>query len=837
MTVNDSGQSDQPRSDEDLVARALEQARAARGQGHAAKLDAASISIPGYTILSEIHRGGQGAVYKAIQNGTRRTVAIKLMLRGAFAGDRERARFEREIRVLSQIRHPGVVSVYESGEADGRVYYVMEYVSGKPLDDYLKHTPLPLRDRLRLFERICAAVHAAHLQGVIHRDLKPDNIRIDASGEPHILDFGLAKVAGSLPENSDGQPVMMTMTGQFVGSLPWASPEQAEGIASRIDIRTDVYSLGIILYQMLTGRFPYTVEGTTREVLSMIAETPPQRPRTLDRAIPAEVETITLRALAKDRDRRYQSAGELARDVERYLAGQPILARSDSLPYVLRKTLARHRVAAATIALILLLILGFGAGMTVLWNLARDRGDQLTVALDQREADLDFVLDILFGGDDLRQFARDRSVREVVDELAASADDRFEGDPVRLATFHEMLGRAYRVFGEPETAEPHLRRSLAMRTELFGLHHELTLGTQNTLAEVLKDRGHYREAASLYGTIETALRSTVAGDAQSRRRLASIMSNRARLLEQLDRLVEARDSMNDAIEILSADTDDPISSRLLLFAQGHAAGLDSALGHCQKAADDMREIHSNIIAAFGPNHPASHTSRAKLARILLAAGDARDAIDRLSEIPQADRTPEVVTMLAIAHARTHGTEPTLAGLRTAEIPPFERSYTEAVILFDAGRFAESRSALDTVTIETLSPIDQFRAQALRVETALASGELSTPEADRLIALSTRLYGPEEPRTVYSEAIRASLNHDEPALRQHLRDLSDTAGEHHNLTVQASILLARELDRQNKQGEANELLRPLIAWSNREHAPDHPLTRRLERAANSATDPD
>lgn len=833
--MNNSDQDDQPSSDEDLVARALEQARAARGQGHAAKLDATSISIPGYTILSEIHRGGQGAVYKAMQNGTRRTVAIKLMLRGAFAGDRERARFEREIRVLSQIRHPRVVSIYESGEADGRVYYVMEYVSGKPLDDYLNHTPLPLRDRLRLFERICAAVHAAHLQGVIHRDLKPDNIRIDASGEPHILDFGLAKVAGSLPENTDGQPVMMTMTGQFVGSLPWASPEQAEGVASRIDIRTDVYSLGVILYQMLTGRFPYTVEGTTREVLSSIVEAAPQRPRSLNRTIPSEVETITLRALAKERDRRYQSAGEFARDVERYLAGQPILARSDSLPYVLRKAFARHRVAAATMAIILLLIIGFGAGMTVLWNLARDRGDQLTIALDQREADLDFVLDILFGGDDLRQFARDRSVREVVDELAASADDRFEGDPVRLATLHEMLGRAYRVFDEPETAEPHLRRSLAMRTELFGHHHELTLGTQNTLAEVLKDRGIYREAASLYESIETALRSAPTGDAQSRRRLASVISNRARLLEQLDRIVEARHSMDNAIEVLATDADDPISGRLLLFARGHAAGLDSALGHCQKAADDMREIHSKIVAAFGPNHPASHTSRAKLARILLSAGEVQEAIDRLSEIPQADRTPEVVTMLAIAHARNRSTEEALTELSTANIPPFERAYTEAAILFDANRYAESRSVLDAMNIESLPPLERFRVLALRVEINLALDTVEVSEADRLITLSTRLYGPEEPMTVYGAAIKALSNNDEPPLRRCLRDLSTTAGEHHILTVNTSMLLAQELQRQNKQGEANALLRPLVSWSNREHALDHPLTRRLERAA-TAVDP-
>jgi serine/threonine protein kinase len=831
--VSERDEPNQEGSDQDLVAKALAQARAARGQGHAAKLDAESILIPGYTILSEIHRGGQGAVYKAVQDGTRRTVAIKLMLRGAFAGDRERARFEREIRVLSQIRHPGVVSIYESGETDGRVYYVMEYVSGKPLDDYLRHAALSFRDRLNLFKQICDAVHAAHLQGVIHRDLKPDNIRIDASGEPHILDFGLAKVAGSLPENTDGQPVMMTMTGQFVGSLPWASPEQAEGVASRIDIRTDVYSLGVILYQVLTARFPYTVEGTTREILSSIVETTPQRPRSLDRSIPAEVETIVLRALAKDRDRRYQSAGELARDVERYLAGQPILARSDSLPYVLRKTLARHRVAAGVASVILLLIIGFGISMTVLWNLAEDRGDQLTIALDertialkQREADLNFVLDILFGGDDLRQFARDRSVRDVVDELSASVDDRFKDDPVQQAAFHEMLGRAYRVFDEPAKAEQHLRRSLALRTELFGPEHELTLGTTNTLAEVLKDRGVYREAASLYESIEVTLRSTTATDAQARRRLASVLSNRARLLERMEKCVEARSLMQQTIDLLATDETDETSRRLLLFARGHAAGLDSKMGSCQQALRDMRDVHRGITDAFGASHPATTTSAIKLAGLCIEAGKTQDAIELLDELPTRE---EAIRLRARALADRGDLDAAVEHVNALDRSP-ETQLLHARLLLHSERPEDARQALASINGETISGLHRFEQAVLQ---AVIEESADKP----LDELARRAFGDDAPALRYATAITTAYRTD--AVQQSSEAaaelgsiasrLAHECGEHHRWTVDARLLQARALAGSGDTAAARVLLDPLLAWSVSEHGPEHPMTRKIRRA--------
>src|SRR4029079_10079841 len=263
----------------------------------------------------EIHRGGQGVVYQAIQKNTKRKVAIKVMREGPFAGAKDKVRFEREVQILGSLNHPHIVAIHDSGLAAGNFYFVMDYISGQPLDLYMSSGKRSIDETLRLFIKIGQAVTAAHLRGIIHRDLKPRNIRIDQNGEPHILDFGLAEIA-TAEVMGESRPQVMTIPGQFVGSLPWASPEQAEGTPDKIDVRTDVYSLGVVLYEMLTGKFPYEVVGNMRDVLDNILRAEPARPSTVRRQINDEVETIVLKCLAKDRDRRYQSARELARDID-----------------------------------------------------------------------------------------------------------------------------------------------------------------------------------------------------------------------------------------------------------------------------------------------------------------------------------------------------------------------------------------------------------------------------------------------------------------------------------------------------------------------------------------
>lgn len=308
-------------------------------------------SVAGYHILRRLAIGGQAVVYEAVQVSTQQQVAIKLLRAGVFSTKDEEVRFSREVSALAKIQHPHIVPIIDRGTTKfGVPYLVTQFINGWPIDKYVDQR---LRDGenadpdsaklLSLFARIAAAVQFAHKQGVVHRDLKPSNILVDENGEPRLLDFGLAKSVDTASNETTSKEI--TVTGGFLGSLPWASPEQANGQSSRIDHRTDVYSLGVILYQMLTGgRFPYQVVGNMRDVLDNIlnaAPTPPskamlrsdvdprlrQLPRTSigggAASIHPTLEAIVLKALAKSPDCRHQSAGELADDILSYVSGRP----------------------------------------------------------------------------------------------------------------------------------------------------------------------------------------------------------------------------------------------------------------------------------------------------------------------------------------------------------------------------------------------------------------------------------------------------------------------------------------------------------------------------------
>ena len=334
--------------------------------------------IEGYKIVRELSRGGQGVVYQALQRSTKRKVAIKILLEGQYALKSAQRRFEREIELIAQLKHPNIITIFHSGRTvDGLHFYVMDYVRGAPLNQYVRDQKLTLEETLQLFTVVCAAIRYAHQKGVIHRDLKPTNILMDAAGVPKVMDFGLAKLLAG-PEQS-----LVSISRELVGTLPYMSPEQARGNPDEIDTRTDIYALGVILYELLTGCYPYPVTGELTEVLKHIAETPPAPPRgmwTSDSGVTRrssgrlrpgkcpidnDVQTIVLKALAKDREDRYQSVEELRGDIHHFLKGELISARPPSLAYQLSFFARRNKRLVAGVVAAFVVSIVVGAGTTL----------------------------------------------------------------------------------------------------------------------------------------------------------------------------------------------------------------------------------------------------------------------------------------------------------------------------------------------------------------------------------------------------------------------------------------------------------------------------------------
>lgn len=302
-----------------------------------------------YELLEQIGQGGMGVVFKARQRNLNRTVALKLMLSGPLASEAEIKRFRSEANAAATLQHPNVVAIHEVGEQDGRHYFSMEYVEGRSLAEVVRRTPLPAEQAVRYVKSIAEAVHYAHQRGILHRDLKPHNVLIDAKDQPRITDFGLAK---QIEVDSD-----LTVSGAVLGTPSYMPPEQAAGKRREIGPASDIYSLGAILYDLLTGRPPFRAD-TPVDTLRQVLDAEPAAPRLLNRKVPRDLETICLKCLAKERQRRYASAQELADDLGRFQRHEPIHARpAGSLGRVARWCRRNPTVAGLLCASGMLLLL------------------------------------------------------------------------------------------------------------------------------------------------------------------------------------------------------------------------------------------------------------------------------------------------------------------------------------------------------------------------------------------------------------------------------------------------------------------------------------------------
>lgn len=428
-------------------------------------------ALTNYEILERVRYGGQGAVYRAQQLATKRVVAIKVLLDGPLATDRQRARFEREAELTSRLQHPNIVTLYEYGICRKRPFLALEYIEGLPINDFVLLHDLSPCQIVATWAKVCQAVHCAHQTGIIHRDLNPSNILVDERGEPHILDFGLAK--DTRADNGSGR---FSGTGQVVGTLPYLSPEQAGGLDGRVDVRSDVYALGVVLYELLTGSFPYTVDGdwsAVRDAIVSIEPLPlrqalkqasPDRLPDLD-GVNRDLEMVLHKALSKDKDARYQSADALADDLERYVTGEAVAARAKHRLYALRKLLRRYRAEATFVAVTLLMLGVTMAAVSRAWLVARAQRDtarqatQVAYDLFEQVLDADEAIRPLAGGVAVRDevLLRASSALPRLDELV-EADDAFQSLRTRLA---EKRGDIARLQGSRSDAADYYRLFVA----------------------------------------------------------------------------------------------------------------------------------------------------------------------------------------------------------------------------------------------------------------------------------------------------------------------------------------------------------------------------------------
>lgn len=561
-------------------------------------------SIGPYQIKEILGRGGMGIVYLAEQQSPRRKVALKTIRGDSVTADTLR-RFQHEPEFLARLRHPGIAQVFEAGSADvGGVsvpYYVMEYVEGRPVTEHVADADLGVEEKLHLLAKICDAVDHAHRKDVVHRDLKPTNVLVDAAGEPRVLDFGIARLLGD-----DRRATRNTDPGAIVGTLPYMSPEQVAG-QGEIDARADVYALGVLGYEILSGGLPIPVQGLPLHQASQaIADQDPIRLGACDPAFRGDLETIFTRALEKEPSRRYASAAALAADLRRFLGHEPIAARPPSTWYALTKLARRNRAAfSATAAIVVLALAG-----AVFWGL-RERTLRTAIAREQETlaAVLDFHLAML--SSTARAVGGGANVRvvDVLVEEAARVDDGGQGRPGVEAGIRRALGSSFAAIGMYDEAILHLRSAAALDALTHGAEALETLRSRGELGEILNIAGAWHEADALLTSIVRASERVLGPNhAVTLRSLDSL----AAALDCLGRHEEAAVLIERALERARRSEE---YEQVLEFTN-HLALVLNHQGHSERAASLLRGVVDELISLYTEEHRLVCTARNNLASAL-----------------------------------------------------------------------------------------------------------------------------------------------------------------------------------------------------------------------------
>ena len=744
----------------------------------APQAEAFPLRIGPYTIRKPLGEGGMGTVYMAEQlEPIRREVALKVIKPG-MGSKSVIARFESERRALAMLDHPYIAQVFDAGTtSQGLPYFAMELVEGTPITLYAERRQLGVKERLGLFVQVCQAIQYAHQKGILHRDIKPSNIlvrELEGKPIPKVIDFGLAK---ALDAGLNGE-TSMTELGTILGTLEYMSPEQADLGRQDIDTRSDVYSLGVVLYQLLTGKTPLDLgRGQDSGYITLLkrikddetkppsTQLDPQSAAKPNRVLRGDLDAITLKALEKDRARRYPSPGELASDIGRYLRDEPVEARPASAFYRAGKYARRHWLAVSFAAVVALLLVGIAiAQYFELQRIRRerDRADRVTA----------FITNMFKVSNPSESRGNDIRAREILDKASAEIDTGLKQDPDMQAEMLQVLGNVYLGIGLYPKADALLQRALEIQSKQLGAKSPETLKSAKGLAEAWNAESRYPEAEKLARATLTARQQELGANHRdtlsAATLLANVLNNEGRYAdaEKLSRqVVDAATKMfgmNDAL------TRNAISELAIDLAyQGKFA-------EAEKTFRDLWETDQRVL---GPDHPETLRNAANLGSTLLQEGKNAEAEKQFRITLQLNR-------------RVFG-------------PDNPHTLTDAgnlaLTLENEGRHAEAEKLFR----ETLDVKRRVMGAEHR-STLVTAGNLS----DVLIAEGK--YGEAE------QLIRSTLD----AERR-------TIGPAHSDFLAGLDTLAQVLARENKYAEAGKTARESVAGYVKAFGEDHPDTAYAE----------